>query len=129
MSNPRSVVLSIGVLPHCALITENYSVIQTTSATTGVSIARSEHPDVIVVDITVPGAWIACRLLRSAEGPERGAPLVLLAPRTEPAAYVRARQVGALTILIPEQPENLLTVLDTLMRGRTRQLDYEAGWE
>jgi DNA-binding response OmpR family regulator len=106
-------VLVIGTLEH--QIDDEYSFIQVTSAATAVTIAWSESPDIVIVDVSVPSAWIALRLLQPTLS-HLMVPVIVVVPNDSPALRVRARQLGAAAIVPFGNPISITTVLENYVK-------------
>jgi DNA-binding response OmpR family regulator len=73
-----------------------FSVIAASNGAEGVDAARSEHPDLILMDATMPGidGWEATRLLK-ADAATRDIPILMLTAHVFSEYQTRARDVGA----------------------------------
>jgi two-component system cell cycle response regulator DivK len=73
-----------------------FSVIAAANGAEGVDAARTEHPDLILMDATMPGidGWEATRLLK-ADAATRDIPILMLTAHVFSEYQTRARDVGA----------------------------------
>lgn len=75
---------------------EGYSVISATNGADALDIARRAAPDLIVLDVMMPGidGIEVCRRIRK-DAAIRATPIIMLTARTEDEDYVRGLDVGA----------------------------------
>jgi hypothetical protein len=66
------------------------SLVQTSSVLTGVTAARTERPDVVLVNITAPGARRACQVLRRSAATSHAALIALVPDAADPIALAAA---------------------------------------
>jgi hypothetical protein len=95
-------ILAIGILGEDLPI-EEFSLLQVTCPAAGVTVARYSFPDVIIVDVTIAGAWVAVRTLGALLGDQRP-PLVLLVPTLEASAYRHAAWLGVSSVVHTDRP-------------------------
>jgi two-component system alkaline phosphatase synthesis response regulator PhoP len=93
---------------------------------TALELARSEQPDLILLDVMLPGidGWGVARELGAA--PEtRDIPILFLSARSDPSDEARAYEVGALGYLTkPFDPEELIErIRDVLARAARGERD------
>jgi two-component system alkaline phosphatase synthesis response regulator PhoP len=77
---------------------------------TALELARSEHPDLILLDIMLPGidGWGVAEEL-GADPKTREIPILFLSARSDPADEARGHEVGALGYVTkPFDPEELI---------------------
>ena len=97
-----------------------FSVISATTGTAGLQAARADHPDVIVLDLMLPGmdGLEVCRRVRS----ESDVPIIMLTARTEELDRVVGLEVGADDYLTkPFSMRELTARLRALLRRSTRR--------
>ncbi|MGQ9558421.1 MAG: response regulator transcription factor [Desulfurispora sp.] len=114
----------ITALLRRALTFEGYEVITAASGQEGVDMALQEAPDLIVLDIMLPGldGWEVCRQLRQ----HSTVPILMLTARDEVADRVKGLNLGADDYLVkPFALEELLARVHAMLR-RSKQLE-EAG--
>jgi two-component system alkaline phosphatase synthesis response regulator PhoP len=100
---------------------------------TALELARTEHPDLILLDIMLPGidGWGVAEQL-GADPKTREIPILFLSARSDPADEARGHEVGALGYVTkPFDPEELIVrvqnVLERTGRGEREVLRRE--WE
>ena len=94
-----------------------FSVVTAGSGSAALELARTIHPDVILMDAAMPGmgGWTAIKLLK-ADPTTRAIPIVVLTGHTQPADYARARECGADGFLTkPCVPDELVRRLKDLL--------------
>lgn len=89
---------------------DNYSITQVTSAWTGMLIAQYECPDIVVMDVSVAGAWLVARTLPRQIG-RSVLPIVAVVPHDQPMMVKHAQYVGFTEIVTDVCPEALLDSL------------------
>ena len=100
---------------------------------TALELARSEHPDLILLDIMLPGidGWGVAEEL-GADPQTREIPILFLSARSDPADEARGHEVGALGYVTkPFDPEELIDrVRDVLERaGRGERDALRREWQ
>ncbi len=98
-----------------ALRQASFPVVTAHSYGTGLSVFRSERPDLTILDINLPGGsgFELCGLLRK----ESNAPIMMLTARGEEADLVRALELGADDYLTkPFSPRTLVARVKALLR-------------
>lgn len=82
------------------LLASGYSVVETGNGTEGLRLAAECVPDIILMDMGVPGTdgWIATRALREREETAR-IPVVALTGHVLPEHEARAREAGCVAFL------------------------------
>jgi two-component system cell cycle response regulator DivK len=96
-----SIVLVIEDIPANMLLTSflletmGYTVIQAHDATQGISIAKSEQPNLIIMDIHLPeiDGLTATRLLKS-DGATQHIPILILTSLAMPEDHIKAKEAG-----------------------------------
>ena len=92
---------------------DHYQVLQATRGERGVEVAIAERPDVVLMDVCMPGmdGWEVCRLLK---GDPRTAsiPIILLTALDGMEIAERAMRSGATTLLM--KPCNVETLRDEI---------------
>ena len=96
-----------------------YQVIEAVDGLQAVALARSEHPDVILMDISIPGidGWEATRVLR--EDPStRDTPIIALTAHALSDDRERAAEVGFSSYLAkPIEPNAVVAEVRRLIGG------------
>jgi CheY-like chemotaxis protein len=92
---------------------EHYQVRKATHGERGVEVAIAEQPDVVLVDICMPGidGWEVCRRLKS-EPRTAAIPIILLTALDGKDTAERAMQVGAAALLM--KPCNVDTLREEI---------------
>jgi len=91
----------------------DYRVIVAFSGQDGLSRTESEEPDLILLDITMPG-MDGLEVLRKLKynGKTRDIPVVMLTSKTESQAIFRSQELMAVEYIIkPFEPQELLTIV------------------
>jgi DNA-binding response OmpR family regulator len=108
-----------------------FSVIAASNGAEGVDAARSEHPDLILMDATMPGidGWEATRLLK-ADAATRDIPILMLTAHVFSEYQTRAKDVGADGFIakpcLPDELVREITVaLDRWQETRTGDTDKQ----
>lgn len=129
MSDEKSTVLVVEDEPalidtlEYSLRRQGYAVSTASDGRAAVELARKEHPDLIILDIMLPGldGFEVCRILRQ----ETSVPILMLTARTEEVDKVVGLEVGADDYLTkPFSMRELMARIKALLR-RVR-LDREA---
>jgi DNA-binding response OmpR family regulator len=97
------------------LVRQGYAVLAACDGITGLALARSERPDVIILDVMLPGidGLEVCRTLR----PETSAPILMLTARVEEIDRVVGLEIGADDYLgKPFSMRELLARIKALLR-------------
>ena len=108
----------IGDLIRYHLERENYRVVATSSGEEAIQIARAESPDLVLLDLMLPGmdGLEVCRALRSDLRIPR-VPIVMLTARSEEADIVSGLELGADDYVTkPFRPRELLARLRAVLR-------------
>ncbi|MFZ5591225.1 MAG: response regulator transcription factor, partial [Bacillota bacterium] len=111
----------ITALLRRALTFEGYEVITAASGQEGIDMALQENPDLVVLDIMLPGldGWEVCRQLRQ----HSTVPILMLTARDEVADRVKGLNLGADDYLVkPFALEELLARVHAMLR-RSKQLE------
>jgi two-component system phosphate regulon response regulator PhoB len=98
-----------------------FAVLTATSGETGLALARQRRPDLILLDLMLPGmdGLEVCRLLKKARETE-GIPIVMLSARGEEADIVAGLELGADDYLTkPFSPRVLLAHIRATLRRTT----------
>lgn len=110
------------ILIHCALTKEGYRVIVAADGSTGLSKARKHRPDLVLLDLMMPGlnGYEVCRSLRS--DPETAnLPVIILTARSLPRDRELAFLAGADDYLIkPFFSSELLNRIEALLSAEER---------
>jgi two-component system alkaline phosphatase synthesis response regulator PhoP len=97
---------------------EHFRVVAASSGEEGLKLAKREHPDLVLLDLMLPGldGLEVCRSLR-AEAETRRTPIVMLTARSEDADVVAGLELGADDYVTkPFQPRVLLARLRAVLR-------------
>ncbi len=121
----------IRLLCRVNLEAEGMEVIEAADGQTGLDMARSEHPDVILLDVMMPamdGWQVAEQLVDDAEAGQ--IPLVFLTARAELRDRARGLELGGVDYITkPFNPVELASVveglLDRVRRGERDELRQE----
>jgi len=96
-----------------------YEVIEAVDGLQAVALARSEHPDLILMDISIPGmdGWEATRVLRQ-DPATREIPIIALTAHALPDDRKRATEVGFTSYLAkPIEPNAVVAEVRRLLGG------------
>jgi len=109
---------------------ESYRVIWATDGEQGLQMALRDAPDLVVLDIMLPGldGWEVCRRIRR----ERDVPIIMLTARSDDVDKVVGLEMGADDYVVkPFNPRELVARVRAVLRryeGETRTPDVlEAG--
>ena len=100
-----------------ALRQRGYKVLVAADGPTGIETARTERPDLIILDVVMPGmdGIEVCRRLR-ADPQTKTTPIVLLTAFHGPKLSLKGRQAGATsTIRKPFGPEHIINVIGKIL--------------
>ena len=112
------------VLSVCydGLTEQGYGVLTATNGQSGIDTAKKERPDLILLDVLMPGidGFEVCRWLR-AEPALRDTPIVLLTALSDPGLDAKGRQAGAnFTMRKPFGPGLIVSNVDKLLGRKPR---------
>jgi two-component system, cell cycle response regulator DivK len=96
-----------------------YEVVEAVDGLQAVALARSEHPDLILMDISIPGmdGWEATRLLRQDPATQE-IPIIALTAHALPDDRKRATEVGFTSYLAkPIEPNAVVAEVRRLLGG------------
>ena len=99
---------------------EGYRVSCATTGEAGLELAQSEHPDLVLLDLMLPGidGLEVCRLLKSSPA-SQGIPVVILSAKGEEADVVTGLEVGADDYVVkPFSPRVMLARIKSVLRRR-----------
>jgi DNA-binding response OmpR family regulator len=99
---------------------QGYETITTDNGLTGLELARSVHPDLVLLDVMLPGldGFSLCRMLRS----ESSVPIVMLTARHDELDRITGFQVGADDYVTkPFSLGELLARIQVNLRRRVRE--------
>lgn len=112
------------------LSAEGFTIISAENGEKGLELAHKHHPDLVVLDIMMPGidGWEVLRRLEN-DPDTAGTPVILLTARIEDTDMLQGLERGAVEYITkPFYPENLvasvkinLTALDPELRAQHRQ--------
>ncbi len=106
------------------LTKEGYRVILAASGEEGLRLARTENPDLILLDLMLPGmdGLEVCRRLQS-EAVSRQIPIIMLTAKGEEADIVTGLELGAADYITkPFSPKVLVARLRAVLRRRTETI-------
>ena len=91
------------------LLEDNYEVLTVPDGTTGIAAAEREHPDLIIMDLSLPGidGWEATRQIK-ADGTLAHIPIIALSSHAMRGDEEKARQAGCDDYLSKPLDEDLL---------------------
>jgi two-component system cell cycle response regulator DivK len=98
-------------------------VLQAVDGRQGVALARSEHPDVVVMDVSLPflDGFEATRLLKG-DHETQDIPIIIVTSHALPADRQRALDVGADVYLAkPVEPQRVYEELRRLLGGERQE--------
>jgi DNA-binding response OmpR family regulator len=121
----------IRLLCRVNLEAEGIEVLEAADGRSGLDLARAEHPDVVLLDVMMPGldGWrVAEELLEDAE--TRGIPIIFLTARAEFRDRARGLDIGGVDYVTkPFNPLELAPLvrdlLDRIDRGERDELRVE----
>jgi DNA-binding response OmpR family regulator len=121
----------IRLLCRVNLEAEGIEVLEAPDGTSGLSLARDEHPDVVLLDVMMPGldGWrVAEELLEN--DATRGIPIIFLTARAEFRDRARGLDIGGVDYVTkPFNPLELAplvrSLLDRIERGERDELRVE----
>jgi DNA-binding response OmpR family regulator len=122
---------SIRLLTRVNLGASGIEVLEASDGQAGVELARREHPDLVLLDVMMPGVdgWDVARQLGDDEATAE-IPIVFLTARAEQADRVQGGELGGVAYLLkPFDPVSLADVLEGILerveRGEREQLRDE----
>jgi two-component system phosphate regulon response regulator PhoB len=107
------------------LAKEGYSISVAENGEKGVKTARTLHPDLIVLDIMLPGmdGLEVCKTLKS-DAKTKGIPVVMLTAKSEESDVVTGLELGAEDYIAkPFSPKVLVARLRTVLRRQSKKND------
>jgi two-component system phosphate regulon response regulator PhoB len=111
------------------LVREGYSVEGVTSGEDALARARTEVPDLVVLDLMLPGVdgLEVCRFLKN-DATTSHIPIIMLTAKGEDADIVTGLELGADDYVIkPFSPRVLVARIRAALRRRTKDVDKEAS--
>jgi DNA-binding response OmpR family regulator len=121
----------IRLLCRVNLEAEGIEVLEAPDGTSGLSLARDEHPDVVLLDVMMPGldGWRVAEELLENEA-TRGIPIIFLTARAEFRDRARGLDIGGVDYVTkPFNPLELAplvrSLLDRIERGERDELRVE----
>jgi len=96
----------------------NADIITSNSGIEGLELARSEHPDIILLDLMMPemNGWEVCKAVRAFSR----IPILILSALDNPAMIAKALDAGADDYLVKPVPSGMLIIhINNLMRRST----------
>jgi len=122
---------SIRLLCRVNLGASGMTVLEAESGEEGLELARRERPDIIILDVMMPGldGWDVAREL-AADEQTRDIPVVFLTARADPVDRRHGRQLGGLGYVVkPFDPVAIGGVIENVLarveRGEQEQLRDE----
>lgn len=117
----------IRVLCRVNLEMSGYEVIEAADGLSALAMARSEHPDLVFLDVMMPGmdGWDVLRLLKE-DATTADIPVVMLTARTSEADQIRAWGEGVLQYLAkPFSPQLLEEYAELALAPRDAEAEQE----
>jgi len=105
-----------------ALENYDFQVITATDGPSGIEKAKKERPDLILVDVMMPGmdGYEVCRRMR-ADPDLKGTSIIIITAMTDPKLNVKGFQAGAnLAIKKPFDPKKLVDTIKTALALKTK---------
>ena len=113
---------SLRLLWRLGLEGHGMQVVEAANGVEGLELARREHPDVVTLDVMIPGldGWGVARQLR-ADPSTRDIPIVFLTARAESRDRLRGFELGAVDyITVPTNPTELPRKIEAVVEARSR---------
>jgi len=110
---------------------EGYQIVQAFTGEEGLKAARGKSPDLIILDLMLPGmdGLEVCKLLKK-EPKTEGIPVVMLTAKGEESDVVAGLEIGAEDyVLKPFSPKVLIARIRTVLRRTHRLVEENAGEE
>ena len=118
---------SLKLLTH-ALGHEGYEVLAASDGLTGLKTVQNEHPDLIILDVMLPGldGYEICRRLR--KQPETATvPIIFLSARADQGDMNEGLRMGANAYLTkPVLPSSILAKVESLLASVNMPVDAKA---
>jgi CheY-like chemotaxis protein len=115
--------LSVRVLIEAVLGPAGYEIRSAAGGVAGLTLADAEPPDIVLLDVQMPGmdGYEVCRILR--EGPRtRSIPVVMLTASDDPALNRKAYAAGAhACVPKPFRQEGLIAAIEAVVAGMSRE--------
>jgi two-component system nitrogen regulation response regulator NtrX len=109
------------------LAAEGYDVRDAADGSSGVALAESSDPDVVLLDLMMPGALDGMQTLEALRGRIPDLPVIMMSGRAGLADAVRATQLGAHNFLEkPLTPEGVLLALSSALELRQARREAAA---
>lgn len=109
------------------LTSTGFAVLTAGRADDGLRLLRTEHPDIVILDVMLPGmdGFEACRVIRR----ESAVPIIMLTARGEVTDRVVGLELGADDYLAkPFEPRELVARIDAILRrGRSATATWSFG--
>lgn len=106
-----------------ALESENYQALMATTGYAGIEMAQKEHPDLILLDVMMPGmsGFEVCRRLRA--NPDfKDTPIIIITAKHDPRLNVKGFQAGAtLAMRKPFETRKLIDTIKTALALKAKQ--------
>jgi len=124
---------SIRLVCQLNLDAVGFQTLEAPDGETALTLARGEQPDLILLDVMLPGidGWTVAQQLGAASE-TRDIPILFLSARSEPSDEARAYEVGALGYLTkPFDPEELIARVQNVLErdGRGEREAVRREWE
>ena len=99
-----------------------YAIFEATTGTEALNIAEREHPDVILLDVMMPGGMhgfeVCCRIRQSAYAKQKPPYIALLTAMELPEDIANGEAVGADAYIIkPYSPMRLIEIVESRLRS------------
>jgi CheY-like chemotaxis protein len=105
------------------LESEDYQALTATTGYAGIELAQKEHPDLILLDVMMPGmsGFEVCRRLRA--NPDfKETPIIIITAKFDPRLNVKGFQAGAtLAMRKPFETRQLIDTIKTALALKARQ--------
>jgi len=111
----------------CDLEDEGYNILSSENGKDALKIAEAENPDLILLDIMMPGmdGFEVCKILKEKDN-TKDIPIIFLTARNEPEDVVKGFQLGAVDYLRkPFEVSELLVRVKTHVRLKNLQHNLE----
>jgi CheY-like chemotaxis protein len=104
-----------------ALSRGDYSVLEAVTGAEALALCNAEHPDVIMLDVMMPGmhGFEVCGRIRHSPWAKQSTPyIVVISALDQPDAIAGARAVGADAYVVkPYSPVRLVEIIESRMRS------------
>jgi DNA-binding response OmpR family regulator len=126
MSKPRILIIdddhTILEMLRIALNRADFEALPATDGDIGLRLFRDEQPDLVIVDVAMPGmdGYDVVERIRAGEPPEQPTPIIMLTAHNQPVMRDYASELGAdLYLAKPIAPKELVDHIRKLLPGMT----------